>query len=497
MIANSLKVLLWGQEIGRLSWDDRRGLGYFEYSREFLQGSLDAFPLVAPIAQPTSRRPIMGDREARVYHKLPPFIADSLPDAWGNQVFECWRIENGLRSQETTPLDILSFIGKRGMGALEFVPESSGIRKSESLNIQALTELAQRIFREREQVKIRPDESLTMRALMAVGTSAGGRQPKAIIATNPSTGEIRSGQIAEQEGFEYCILKFGDAERSSAELEMAYSEMATTAGIEMMPCRLMEVEGKRHFITRRFDREEGRKLHMQTLAALYPEADSYEKLLMVCRKMRLPVSAQEEVFRRMVFNILANNTDDHNKNFSFLMDESGKWRLAPAYDMTYIFNSGGFLPETRHCLLMRGKLSGQTKEDALILAKENGIRKAETIIQQVAEAVSGFRSIARKYGVENRWTNAVENTLNGHLEAWGFAGHDKTILSLQIEGKLCENVRIEQAHKGNFHLYATIDGEERKFVIGQNKPEYASISSAGTAHLTKDLLCSLVKKYLL
>lgn len=179
MIANSLKVLLWGQEIGRLSWDDRRGLGYFEYSREFLQGSLDAFPLVAPIAQPTSRRPIMGDREARVYHKLPPFIADSLPDAWGNQVFECWRIENGLRSQETTPLDILSFIGKRGMGALEFVPESSGIRKSESLNIQALTELAQRIFREREQVKIRPDESLTMRALMAVGTSAGGRPYRA------------------------------------------------------------------------------------------------------------------------------------------------------------------------------------------------------------------------------------------------------------------------------------------------------------------------------
>lgn len=497
MILNSLKVLLWGQEIGRLSWDSRRGVGYFEYNREFLQGSLDVFPLVAPIALPTSKRPIMGDRETKIYHKLPPFIADSLPDAWGNQVFECWRIENGLRNQEITPLDILSFIGKRGMGALEFAPEVSGIKKSESLNIQALTKLAQRIFKEREQAKILPDESVTMQALIAVGTSAGGRQPKAIIAINPTTQEIRSGQIAEQNGFEYCILKFGDSERSSAELEMTYYEMATAAGIDMMPCRLMEVEGRNHFITRRFDRIKGRKLHMQTLAALYPEADSYEKLLMVCRKMRLPASTQEEVFRRMVFNILANNTDDHNKNFSFIMDESGKWRLSPAYDMTYIFNLGGFLPETRHSLLVRGKLSGQTKEDALILAKENGIRKAETIIKQVAEAVARFRSLAQKHGVRNNWINAIEPTLNGHLEAWGLACNYKPALSIQIEGKVCENVRVEQAYRGNFHLHATINGKEHKFIIGKNKPEYDLILSAGTAHLTEEQLYHLVKKYLL
>ena len=361
MITSSLKVMLWDKEIGRLSWDARRGISYFEYNPAILQGELDPFPLVASVKSPASRRPIMGDKETKLYRKLPPFLADSLPDAWGNQVFECWRLQNGIRNQEITPLEILSFIGKRGMGALEFIPESSGIKKSEQLNMKALTNLAQKIFTERENVKIMPDESLTMQSLIAVGTSAGGRQPKAIIAINPRTGEIRSGQIAGQKGFDYCILKFGDPERSSAELEMAYYKMATAAGIDMMPCRIIEIEGQKHFITRRFDRDEEHKLHMQTLAALYPDADSYEKLLMVCRKMRLPESTQDEVFRRMVFNILANNTDDHNKNFSFLMDEKGRWRLSPAYDMTYIFNVGGFLPEKMHCLMMQGKLQGHTK----------------------------------------------------------------------------------------------------------------------------------------
>lgn len=496
MITRLLKVLLWGQEIGRLSWDVRRGVSYFEYNREFLRGGADAFPLIASIASPTSKRPIFGDRETELYRKLPPFLADSLPDVWGNQVFECWRIKQGIRNQEITPLDKLSFIGKRGMGALEFMPESSNVRNSEVLNLKSLIDLAQRIFTERENAKVLPDESLTMQALIAVGTSAGGRQPKAIVAINRETGEIRSGQIEGLKGFEYSIIKFGDRNRSSAELEMAYYEMATAAGIEMMPCWLKEVEGKYHFVTLRFDREDGRKLHMQTLAALYPEADSYEKLLMVCRKMRLPESAQEEVFRRMVFNILANNTDDHNKNFSFLMNEEGRWCLSPAYDMTYIFNAGGFLPETNHCLLMRGKLSGHTKSDVLTLAKENGIHKPETIIQQVADAIARFRFFAQKHDVQDRWTNAVEKTLNSHLESWGYAPSRTPVISLVIEGRSFTDVRMEQMYKGNFHLYATEDGKERKFVIGKNKPEYEWIQSVGTDNLTEDDFCGLIKKYI-
>ena len=494
MIASSLKIMLWDKEIGRLSWDARKGVSFFEYNPAFLGGGLDPFPLVASVKSPASRRPIMGDRETKLYRKLPPFLADSLPDAWGNQVFECWRIQNGIRNQEITPLEILSFIGKRGMGALEFIPESSGIRKSEKLNMKALTDLAQRIFVERENVRLMPDESLTMQSLIAVGTSAGGRQPKAIIAINPKTGEIRSGQIAGHKGFDYCILKFGDAERSSAELEMAYYKMAMAAGINMMPCKIIEVEGQKHFITHRFDRDEERKLHMQTLAALYPDADSYEKLLMVCRKMRLPESTQEEVFRRMVFNILANNTDDHNKNFSFLMDESGQWQLSPAYDMTYIFNVGGFLPEKMHCLMMQGKLQGQTLEDALALGKDNGIRKAETIINEVASAIDQFRHFAEECEVSQRWIGAVETTLNNHLAEWGLLEQRKNV-SFRIGDTIFENVRVEKAYKGNYHLLCEVEGKERKFVITNKKEEYALIDKVGIDNLTDKQLCSLVETF--
>ena len=311
---------------------------------------------------------------------------------------------------------------------------------------------------------------------------------------NPETGEIRSGQIAGNKGFDYCILKFGDYERSSAELEMAYYKMAMVAGINMMPCRIIEVEGQKHFITHRFDRDEERKLHMQTLAALYPDADSYEKLLMVCRKMRLPESTQEEVFRRMVFNILANNTDDHNKNFSFLMDESGQWQLSPAYDMTYIFNVGGFLPEKMHCLMMQGKLQGQTLEDALALGKDNGIRKAETIINEVASAIGQFRHFAEECEVSQRWIGAVETTLNNHLAEWGLLEQRKNV-SFRIGDIFFENVRVEKAYKGNYHLLCEVEGKGRKFVITNKKEEYALIDKVGIDNLTDKQLCSLVETF--
>ena len=393
MTTKILKVMLWGREVGRLCIDPRRRLPYFEYNREWIASGLDISPLDASIKLPQNLRPIFGASE-KIYQKLPPFLADSLPDAWGSELFEQWRIQQGIKPSEITPLDKLAFIGKRAMGALEFLPETSNFNSRESLNLKALIDLAEQIHMQRENARIDPEQSLTMQALMTVGTSAGGRQPKAIIALNRETGEIRSGQIGGLKGFERCILKFGIKERSTAELEITYYEMAKKAGIRMMPSWLMDIEGDKHFITKRFDREGERKLHMQTLAALYPEADSYERLLWVCRKMRLSELDSEEVFRRMVFNILANNTDDHNKNFSFLMDEQGRWCLSPAYDLTYIFNTGGFLPETRHCLMIRGKYDGITREDVMELAAENGIRKAESIISEVGKAVSEFRGIA-------------------------------------------------------------------------------------------------------
>ena len=487
--------MLWGREVGRLCIEPHRRLPYFEYNREWIESGLDISPLDASIKLPQNLRPIFGASE-KMYQKLPPFLADSLPDAWGNALFEQWRLQQGIKSGEITSLDKLAFIGKRAMGAMEFFPETYDFNPTEDIKLKALIDLAEQIYTQRESVRIAPEQSLTMQALMAVGTSAGGRQPKAIIAINRETGEIRSGQVGALKGFEHCILKFGVKERSTAELEMTYYEMAKKAGIRMMPCWLMDVEDDKHFVTKRFDREGEKKLHMQTLAALYPEADSYERLLWVCRKMRLSERDSEEVFRRMVFNILANNTDDHNKNFSFLMDEQGRWRLSPAYDLTYIFNMGGFLPETRHCLMIRGKYDGITLDDVMALAAENGIRKAESVIGEVGKAVLEFRAIAERNGVKEQWIAAVENTLNGNLASWGLSLTKPESNCFEIDGHRIENARIEQQFKGNFHLLASIDGKERKYVIRKKTAEHDEIILKGVANLPNEYLKELVSKFL-
>ena len=495
MTTKILKVMLWGKEVGRLSIDLRRGMPYFEYNREWVENGLDVSPLNASIKRPQNLRPIFGASE-KIYQKLPPFIADSLPDSWGNELFEQWRQQQKIRVGEITPLDKLAFIGKRAMGALEFEPETYRFSSVENLNLNSLIALAKRVYTERENAHVMPEESLDMQSLLAVGTSAGGRQPKAIVAINRETREIRSGQIEGLKNFDYCLLKFGTKERSTAELEMVYYEMATRAGISMMPCWLMAVEGEKHFVTKRFDRDHGRKLHMQTLAALYPEADSYESLLWVCRKMRLSERDSEEIFRRLVFNVLANNTDDHNKNFSFLMDESGRWSLAPAYDMTYIFSVGGYLPETHHCLLVKGKYTDITLHDVLELAADNGIRKADTIIADVVEALRSFRTLAEKNGVQERWISAVETTLQHNLEMWGFCPPRTFEPYTDANGRHVENLRIEQQYKGNYHLLATIDGTERKAVIRTKTVEHDEISRHGVPNLADEYLKRLVDKFL-
>lgn len=495
MTTKILKVMLWGKEVGRLSMDFRRGMPYFEYNRDWVENGLDVSPLNASIKRPQNLRPIFGASE-KIYQKLPPFIADSLPDSWGNELFEQWRQQQKIRVGDITPLDKLAFIGKRAMGALEFEPETYKFSSVENLNLNSLIALAKRVYTERENAHVMPEESLDMQSLLAVGTSAGGRQPKAIVAINRETREIRSGQIEGLKNFDYCLLKFGTKERSTAELEMVYYEMATRAGISMMPCWLMAVEGEKHFVTKRFDRDHGRKLHMQTLAALYPEADSYESLLWVCRKMRLSERDSEEIFRRLVFNVLANNTDDHNKNFSFLMDESGRWSLAPAYDMTYIFSVGDYMPETHHCLLVKGKYTDITLHDVLELAADNGIRKADTIIADVVEALRSFRTLAEKNGVQERWISAVETTLQHNLEMWGFCPPRTFEPYTDANGRHVENLRIEQQYKGNYHLLATIDGTERKAVIRTKTVEHDEISRHGVPNLADEYLKRLVDKFL-
>ena len=490
----SLRVILWDEEIGRLAWDERRRMSYFTYNPEFIKKGLNVSPLVAPIDGVRALAPVWGD-DAKIYQKLPAFVADSLPDAWGNQLFDLWRQQNHLSGADITPLDKLSFIGKRGMGALEFLPESSSERRAEKIDIKSLADLAERIFTERENARIKSDESITMQSLLTVGTSAGGRQPKAIIAINKKTGEIRSGQISGMEGLDYYLLKFGNSEFSSAELEMAYYELAIAAGINMMPSELYKVEGNNHFMTKRFDRNGEKKVHTQTLAAIYPDADSYEQLITVCRKLHLPEADCQEVFRRMVFNILSNNTDDHNKNFSFIMSKDGSWRLSPAYDITYIINRGGYLPNENHCMFIRAKLRDITRDDVIEFARDNGIRRPDAIIRDVVGSLKQFRSVASKHGVAEECIGRVETTIIDHLKAWGEWDYNTKLSEFNINGHTIENMRIEQTYKGNYHLYASIDGKEFKFVIGKNKEEYPLIEKTGLTNLSDELLKCLVEKY--
>lgn len=494
-MVQSLKVILWGEEIGRLAWDARRRLSYFMYNPTFLKKGLNISPLVAPVDGVRGLTPIWGE-EAKIYQKLPAFVADSLPDAWGNQLFDLWRQQNHLSNADITPLDKLSFIGKRGMGALEFVPEVSRERRVEKIDIKSLASLAERIFTERENARILPEESITMQSLLTVGTSAGGRQPKAIVAINRKNGEVRSGQISGLEDFDYCLIKFGNSQYCSAELEMTYYKLATMAGINMMPSELYQVDGNNHFMTKRFDRKDGKKVHTQTLAAINTDADSYEQLIAICRKLHLPETDCYEVFRRMVFNVLANNTDDHNKNFSFIMNEDGIWRLAPAYDITYIFDSGGFLPNEDHCMYIRAKLRGITRDDVIQLAKDNGIRRPDAIIRDIVKAIKQFRVVATKYGVAEQWIGRIEMTIADHLKSWGeLEAITCSTGEFVINGHTVKNIRMEQAYKGNFHLLAEIDSQERKFVIGKNKEEFSLIESIGIANLSSDQLKEMMEKY--
>ena len=248
-------------------------------------------------------------------------------------------------------------------------------------------------------------------------------------------------------------------------------------------------------MTKRFDRNGTKKVHTQTLAAICPGADSYEQLIAVCRKLHLPETDCQEVFRRMVFNILANNTDDHNKNFSFIMNEDGLWHLAPAYDITYIINRGGFLPNEEHCMFIRAKLRGITRKDVIEFARDNGIRRPDTIIRDVVASLEKFRQVALKYGVKKEWIGRVETCIDKHLRDWGESNDCQPLPSIEINGHIVKNIRIEETYKGNYHLYADIDNVERKFVIAKNKKDFSRIKNTGVTNIPTCELVKMTKTY--
>lgn len=416
---NYLAVKLWGIEIGRLAYNPRVRQCYFTFNPDLRGDRPDLCPIAAPLHE-WQKHQVLYANDQHIYHGLPPFIADSLPDAWGNIIFEEWSRRNKNPQLRHNPLYKLTFIGERGMGALEFEPASKDLEHPSVVDVSALYSLSLDILHERKDIVIKPDEQLTMQALLAVGTSAGGRNMKAIIAINEETGEIKSGQIDNPEGYDYYILKFENEYLPTTEIEMAFYDMATACGVKMETCRILEVDGKKHFLTKRFDRKNGGKIHVQTLAAMNPETQSYENLFETCRDLGLTQSEIEQLYRRMVFNVISNNTDDHNKNFSFTLENGGNWQLSPAYDITFIFNEYGTDGNADRCMAIRGKFSNISKNDIIEIGKENDIRDPEGIIDEVANSLSQFSQLADKYDIESRWKNIIAKTLNNNLANFGY-----------------------------------------------------------------------------
>ena len=402
---NVVTVSLYGREICKLIWQGgyRKGFGkvgaLVSFNPEYHGFGFDIDPL-GPFNRSSYlvRQGLSDICRQNEYEGLPRFLSGSLPDDWGNQVFSRWIETNGIRSHDVTPVDKLAFIGKRGMGGFEFMPQMYSQSSDEAIVLEELYHLANEMLDERKEITINIDENPGINDLMSVGMSVGGKHPKAIIAINWETKDIRSGQIPLPGGYTQYILKFKDSDHwPTAEIEYVYYLMAKECGIRMEKSSLLQAGGVNHFLTERFDRKNGKKLHSATLRSLCGEVASYDEIFKKCRSLHIPYNDIEQLFRRCVFNYLAGVTDDHDKNFSFTMDENGRWRLAPAYDITFTVNYKNRFIGDRHAMSIGESDRKVTRGQLLSLANENDIREAGTIIDDVSESLMKFKDKA--YGL--------------------------------------------------------------------------------------------------
>jgi len=421
------EVRLWGRTIGAVSMEDGRDVAAFEYQSAFTASAIELSPLVMPLSNRIYEFPALS---GATFHGLPGLLADSLPDKFGNALIDAWLATQGRAPESFCAVERLCYTGTRGMGALEFAPAlGPKQRAAQAVEIGALVRLAEEVLLNRSDLQGHFDDAGKARALqdiLRVGTSAGGARAKAVIAWNPATNEVRSGQIAAGDGFEYWLLKFDgvngnkdkelDDPKGFGAIEYGYSLMAKAAGITMSECRLLEENGRRHFMTRRFDRlASGEKLHLQSLGAMahfdfnQAGAYGYEQALLTVRQLQLPMAAVEEQFRRMVFNVVARNQDDHVKNIAFLMNKLGEWTLAPAFDVTYSYNPNG-LWTSMHQMTLNGKRDGFTLDDFVAGAKSAMMKRgrAETILEEVQAAVQRWPEFAAEAGVAEAVMNAIQ-----------------------------------------------------------------------------------------
>ena len=375
---DTAEVYLWGTRIGIIHQDVTKPYASFEYDTEFLNSGIEVSPLRMPLAKNIYEFPTLT-REP--FYGMPGLVADSLPDKFGNAVIEQWLMSLGKSLSDFTAIDRLCYTGKRGMGALEYVPASTDIKDiDENINVQEMVKFASDVLADREGISLKAEDNLTYSQLVQVGSSAGGARAKAIIAWNEETNEVRSGQAQLGTGYDYWLMKFDNVTKNGDHgledkpeytlIEYAYYLMAKKAGVTMNECRLYESAGEHHFITKRFDRENGRKLHMQSLGALThisyqePGICGYELAAMYMKEMGISYKEIEQFYRRMVFNCLAVNQDDHVKNISFLMDRNGKWSLSPAYDITFSYNPANKWIRA-HQMTVNGKTTGIELSDLL------------------------------------------------------------------------------------------------------------------------------------
>lgn len=410
----SLDVMLWGQKVGTLVSTKK---GYqsqicFYYDRDFLTKGLDIAPLRASIHGVAARSgmPIYPEEE-KIFDGLPSFIADSMPDHWGNTVFNNWAKAHNIRQRDLTAIDRLAYIGHRGMGALEFVPPTSKeLETPFKVEIEQLSEFAIQTMTDAKNFHATLSPSLAIESLFKVGTSAGGRRPKAVINLNQETGECYSGQVATpKHGFTPMIIKFDEHNNiPTARIEYSYYLMAKAMEITMMPSRLLVIGNETHFLTERFDRNNGNKIHIQTLAAMYPASNSYEDLFETALKLNITAHEVQQIFRQMVMNVIAANVDDHNKNFSFLMDKDGVWHVSPAYDFTFTVDPSAPYYVNRHSMAINGETQNITREDLISIAKRFNIKAAGSIINRAKETASQYRKYALEARVPEEWIKRIE-----------------------------------------------------------------------------------------
>lgn len=426
---DTAEVYLWGTRIGIIHQDTLKAYAAFEYDTNFVNSGIELSPLRMPLGKNIYEFPALVGEP---FYGMPGLVADSLPDRFGNAVIEQWLMSLGKSLADFTAIDRLCYTGKRGMGALEYVPASTDIKDiDENINVSEMVKFASDVLSNRENISLKVNESLTYSQLVQVGSSAGGARAKALIAWNEETNEVRSGQMQLGSGYDYWLMKFDHVSKNGDHgledkpeytlIEYAYYLMAKAAGITMNECRIYNSEGDHHFMTKRFDRENGRKLHMQSLGALThisyqePGVCGYELAAMYMKEIGISYKEIEQFYRRMVFNCLAVNQDDHVKNVSFIMDRAGKWMLSPAYDITFSYNPTNKWLRA-HQMSVNGKTTRIGLSDLLESGAKMGIKESrcKDIICEVRTSVSSFATFAEQAGIKEKTTSFINSVIDAN-----------------------------------------------------------------------------------